>query len=110
MIQTNLFRYERSRTGAHDPAAPTQNVHSEESESGTEVESTELDPDEVAILDYVQQNEHVSKEELCHLSGLPQNHLDEILEELSNAGMIDISPGYSIVQIKSRLPYGGTSK
>lgn len=108
MIQTKLSWFERGRTDSIKPQSQSENPLTGDSDS--KGKRTRLNPDEVAILDYVQQNGHVTKEELHHRSRLPESQLDGILESLEDKGLIEVSTGYTVVQIQSQNENTGSKK
>ena len=108
MVQTDLSRYDQRRTVQHKPSIPAEDgVTTEKSERDDPIELT---PDETAILDYIEKNTHVAKSELQHRSRLPTELLDEILESLEDKGVIQISTGYTVVQIQSQQHWGKLSE
>lgn len=102
MSQTKLSRYERCRKDSDNELRPSEKDIAEENRVGTKGERPHLNPDEKAVLDYVERKQHLAKEELQHQSELPETHLDDILKSLEDRGLIIVQQGYTIIQIESQ--------
>lgn len=100
MNQTSLSRYERGRTGSNKETSQSEKDSTGERKADSTEERAGLNPDEEAVMDYIVRKRHVAKEELQHQSGLPETQLDGILESLENRGLIEVSSGYTVVQIQ----------